>query len=122
MPREIINTGAMPNDKSGDSLYAAFNKVNNNFEELYNVTSGNQADFQQIVQDTIANMFVNGVHYGLNITYDDTANTINIIPDSLSFDCGSAAEVYAPSDFQASGGSAATIYGPSDMLINGGHA
>jgi hypothetical protein len=35
MSRLIIKTGTLPNDKTGDSLFAAFNKVNANFEELY---------------------------------------------------------------------------------------
>jgi hypothetical protein len=35
MAKEIINVGANPNDRSGDSLRAAFSKVNANFTELY---------------------------------------------------------------------------------------
>jgi hypothetical protein len=35
MTRQIINTGTSPNDKSGDTLRNAFNKINNNFTELY---------------------------------------------------------------------------------------
>jgi len=35
MSKQIINTGSTPNDKSGDSLRAAFTKINNNFNELY---------------------------------------------------------------------------------------
>lgn len=39
MSQQIIKTGTIPNDRSGDSLFAAFNKVNANFEELYTLTS-----------------------------------------------------------------------------------
>jgi len=35
MAKEIINVGANANDRSGDSLRAAFSKVNANFTELY---------------------------------------------------------------------------------------
>lgn len=35
MTRQLINIGASPNDKSGDTLRNAFNKINNNFTELY---------------------------------------------------------------------------------------
>jgi hypothetical protein len=35
MTRQSINIGSGPNDKSGDPLRTAFNKINNNFTELY---------------------------------------------------------------------------------------
>lgn len=35
MTKQIINVGATANDKKGDSLRAAFLKVNANFDELY---------------------------------------------------------------------------------------
>lgn len=35
MAKQIINIGAAANDKSGDPLRTAFNKVNQNFTELY---------------------------------------------------------------------------------------
>lgn len=40
MSQLIIKTGTLPNDKTGDSLFAAFNKVNANFTELYTTPSG----------------------------------------------------------------------------------
>ena len=39
-----INTGLTPNDKSADSLFSAFNKVNANFTELYKLVSSPVAD------------------------------------------------------------------------------
>jgi hypothetical protein len=36
MTQQTINVGTSPNDKRGDSLRAAFLKVNANFTELYN--------------------------------------------------------------------------------------
>ena len=35
MAKQSINVGTTANDKKGDSLRAAFQKVNNNFTELY---------------------------------------------------------------------------------------
>lgn len=35
MTKQVINVGTTPNDKKGDSLRAAFQKVNTNFTELY---------------------------------------------------------------------------------------
>jgi hypothetical protein len=36
MTKKIINVGQLANDRKGDSLRAAFTKVNDNFTELYN--------------------------------------------------------------------------------------
>jgi hypothetical protein len=38
MTKQTINVGTAANDKKGDSLRAAFQKVNANFTELYNST------------------------------------------------------------------------------------
>tara|TARA_B110000503_G_scaffold62961_1_gene99576 strand:- start:5755 stop:5979 length:225 start_codon:yes stop_codon:yes gene_type:complete len=38
MTQQTINVGASANDKQGDSLRAAFTKVNANFTELYATT------------------------------------------------------------------------------------
>lgn len=38
MTKQTINVGATANDKKGDSLRAAFQKVNANFTELYSST------------------------------------------------------------------------------------
>ncbi len=35
MTKQVINVGTTANDKKGDSLRAAFQKVNTNFTELY---------------------------------------------------------------------------------------
>lgn len=39
MTQQIINIGATPNDGQGDTLRVAFNKVNDNFTEVYNLAS-----------------------------------------------------------------------------------
>lgn len=47
MTKQIINIGSTANDRSGDSLRASFDKVNQNFTELYDAMS---ADVQIPVQ------------------------------------------------------------------------
>lgn len=39
MAKQVINIGILPNDKSGDPIRTAFNKVNENFNELYTTTA-----------------------------------------------------------------------------------
>jgi len=41
MAQQIINTGAVPNDNSGDPLRIAFNKCNDNFSELFESVEAN---------------------------------------------------------------------------------
>lgn len=43
MTRQVINIGANPNDGSGDPLRVAFEKINNNFAELYGFSGNNAA-------------------------------------------------------------------------------
>jgi hypothetical protein len=47
MTKQTINIGATPNDKQGDSLRAAFTKINTNFTELYSAIG---ADVQIPIQ------------------------------------------------------------------------
>jgi hypothetical protein len=103
-----INTGNTPNDKSADSLFSAFNKVNANFTELYGlVGTGGGSLTQEMVQDYAAAMFTNGTHTGISIVYNDAANVIDLAVDSL---------------VNLDGGSASSVYGQEDMLIDGGSA
>lgn len=62
MSQEIINVGVLPNDGEGDPLRVAFQKVNNNFANLFSTaseitianTTGNTSG-QIIFQTAIAN-------------------------------------------------------------------
>lgn len=121
MSRLIIKTGTIPNDRSGDSLFAAFNKVNTNFEELYNITGGSVESLQELIQDTVATMFANGTLYGININYNDPNNSIDFYNTNSPVDGGFASAVFSNSDIIFDGGDATTDT-PTDMLINGGNA
>jgi hypothetical protein len=67
MTQEIINVGAAPNDGEGDPLRTAFEKVNNNFSQLYSTgfftsnayTAGNTAS--QVIFEAPAASFTQGV-------------------------------------------------------------
>ena len=53
MAKQIINVGTTANDKKGDSLRAAFQKVNANFSELYAGGIGGTVDLSAVDQHII---------------------------------------------------------------------
>ena len=50
MAKQVILTGSSPNDKTGDKLRDAFNKINANFTELY-ATTGADAAANELVNE-----------------------------------------------------------------------
>jgi len=84
MTQEIINIGAVPNDGEGDPLRTAFQKINNNFTQLYSTGTftydaysfGNTAG--QIIFQTPANLFTQGT-FQINSNNPDTDDSQNII-------------------------------------------
>ena len=93
MAQEIINIGTLPNDGSGDPLRVAFQKINNNFTQLYgtgyqtieSVTTG--TDLQEIFSYP-ADSFTEGI-FQINSfnpsTQDSTTMTItSVIRNDLS--------------------------------------
>lgn len=91
MAKQVINIGRSANDRSGDPLRTAFDKVNQNFTELYNLT-GVQS-LTELAQDYAAQMFLNGTHEGASVEYDDANNKLNIIV-AQDYDGGAASTVY----------------------------
>jgi len=70
---QYINTGTSANKGDGDSLRAAFTKVNKNFE-LLGTTTGFDTN---AVKDTISEMFLdNGAHYGISFIYNTGTHEI----------------------------------------------
>jgi hypothetical protein len=69
MAKQTINVGLTANDKKGDSLRTAFQKVNANFTELYTTTG----------LDAAANQLVNGTH-----VVDLGSTGILTFPDGLT--------------------------------------
>ena len=67
MTQEIINVGAQPNDGEGDPLRTAFQKINNNFTQLFSTgfftsnaySAGTTAG--QVIFETPATSFTQGI-------------------------------------------------------------
>lgn len=83
MAQQIINIGALPNDGSGDPLRTAFNKINNNFAELFSTdfatveayTLGNTPN--QIIFETPMATFTQG-KFQINSSNPGTQDSQNI--------------------------------------------
>jgi len=83
MTQEIINIGAVPNDGEGDPLRTAFQKINNNFTQLYSTgvftydaySFGDTAG--QVIFETPANLFTQG-NFQINSNNQDTDDSQNI--------------------------------------------
>lgn len=89
MSKLIINIGDSVNDKRGDPLRTAFDKVNQNFTELYNLLD--VESLTELAQDYAAEMFTNGDHSGVNVEYNDATNTVNI---TVTMDGGTASTTF----------------------------
>ena len=74
MARQIINIGSSANDGTGDPLRTAFDKINDNFQEVYGAgAAGTNID---ISTNTIASTNTNG-----NITLDPNGTGLVVIND-----------------------------------------
>ena len=76
MAKLDINIGASANDKSGDTLRVAFNKINLNFIELYALTGGSIAALTELAQDYAAPLLNHANHTNITATYNDANNKI----------------------------------------------
>lgn len=81
MAQKIINIGTLPNDRSGDPLRVAFQKINDNFTELYS-------------------------HIVLSASVDGGGASVIYSPLVLSIDGGNASTIYSPGNFNLNGGGA----------------
>jgi hypothetical protein len=84
MAKQLVYRGGAPNDGQGDSIYNAFKKVNENFDELYSAfgtfSSNNVAIANNIL---IGNSSVNAVVNSSLIEFKN-GNTITIAPPSIT--------------------------------------
>ncbi len=91
MAKQTINLGT-PNNKDGDIIRDAFNKVNQNFTELYVLAGqGSAAELEELAQDYAASLFTTGTHSGVTATYDDENNQISL---SVAIDGGNASSAF----------------------------
>lgn len=70
MAIQVINTGTSANSGNGDTLRAAFNKVNSNFNELYNLIGSVDK-----IEDIVGSWIENSITTGLSISYNESSNT-----------------------------------------------
>ena len=89
MAKQTINIGKAVNDKSGDPLRTAFDKINQNFTELYAIHD--DPDLTELAQDYAAEMITNGTHSGVSVNYDDTNNKLNF---TVNIDGGNASTTF----------------------------
>lgn len=91
---EIINTGDLPNDGSGDPLRLAFDKINNNFANLFAITAveGELIPVEELVDGQISGNTLSGnINIGLvanNVYYTlpDNATPIQVAQfDTFSY-------------------------------------
>lgn len=84
---EIINTGDLPNDGSGDPLRQAFDKINNNFANLFAITAvqGELIPTEQVLEgQPTGNTFTGNINIGLvanNVYYTlpDSATQLQVV-------------------------------------------
>ena len=76
MAKLNVNIGLSVNDKTGDTLRTAFDKINQNFTELYTLTGGTSTALIELAQDYAAPMFNHASHTNITVTYDDANNKI----------------------------------------------
>lgn len=83
MAQEIINIGTLPNDGEGDPLRVAFQKINNNFTQLYstssigyNVTTFDDAP-DQVIFEVSASLFTQAT-FQINSSNPATNDSQNI--------------------------------------------
>ena len=102
MAKQVINIGTTANDGTGDALRSAFDKVNDNFTELYdddagdvgsiiagtgisvdqatgNVTVTNSAPDQTVTLAEGANVTITGTYPNFTIASDDVVGAVNSV-------------------------------------------
>jgi len=118
--QEYINIGATPNDGTGDPLRVAFNKINNNFSNLFLTTTNTTTSYtvgldSQIIFETEANNFTQG-QFQISSSDSDGANSQNILINAQIKNSGAGVRWTAyGTTFE---GDALTRY---DMAIAGGN-
>lgn len=78
MTQEIINVGAQPNDGEGDPLRTAFQKINNNFTQLYSTGFFTSSEYStgltagQLIFTAPVESFTQGI---FQVNSNDTSST-----------------------------------------------
>jgi hypothetical protein len=80
MTQEVIDIGVIANDGTGDPLRIAFDKINNNFDELYNSSSvtGPNGAVQFAIANTIGNVTSYALESSANFVFNSTTNSLSM--------------------------------------------
>lgn len=83
MARQIINTGTLANDGTGDTLRIAGGKINANFVELYNLLGGDAVGASRVSQLTDSGLDILGTSFRTKIGAVDPSSLVSItFPDN----------------------------------------
>ena len=80
--KQTINLGTSANKGDGDPLRTAFDKINDNFTEVYGLLGADEVD----TDDVIAPMLVHNNHTNVTVTRDDDADEIIFTVDQAVTD------------------------------------
>jgi len=115
MARRIINIGSSVNKGDGDALRSAFDKVNDNFEELY--ARDLNTDSQSLAFDG-TNLSIAGGN-SVDISAVNVAQTLSITGNTLSISDGNSVELVVT----ASGDTVGSVFADdSTLLVDGVNA
>lgn len=80
MTQEIIDIGALANDGTGDPLRVAFDKINNNFTQLYTTASvdGPNGAIQFALATTVGNVTTYSLDASANLKFNSSINRLDI--------------------------------------------
>lgn len=73
---QYINTGSSANAGNGDSIRTAFNKVNRNFAELYQIAGTAGASLTETITTVSTSLLVHDAHVNLTATWDPVDDRI----------------------------------------------
>ena len=94
MAQQLINLGTLPNDGSGDPLRLAFEKINNNFTQIYSgdvtvvSTAGVEGSIQFNAVVITGNTEANVLGGSENLLFDNATNTVKLNGNIIATELG----------------------------------
>lgn len=121
MARQSIGVGSQANDGTGDTLRTGAQKVNSNFNEVYNKLGNGtdlQIDIEGVLTDGQTLRAVNGNFVPANLNYNDLLNR-PAIPDPQVQANWIEPDINNPAYIQNKPGIPSTVSTLSDVLVTG---
>jgi hypothetical protein len=85
MTQQVINLGTGPDTQTGDTVYVAFNKVNENFTELYSVLGNTGADLHGNTITGNAFVTTGNIRTGNLFAYGNIVTVGNLVASSFTY-------------------------------------